>query len=82
MNVEEPNSNASVSFFDTVKPIMEFRAIAPDQHDFTLFKIPHIDDLDCIFFIKIPSSSAPFAISEELVERILLDPTIGASLDL
>lgn len=62
--------------------IMEFKAIDPEQHDFSLFKILYLDDIDYIFFIKTPSISTPIYISKDLAERIMINPTVGSRMDL
>lgn len=65
---------------DEITMLLDFRAIAPEQHDFSLFKVSYIDDLDAIFFIKTPSVPHPMVISMDLAEQIMFDPTIVSSL--
>ena len=65
---------------DEITMLLDFRAIAPEQHDFSLFKMSYIDDIDAIFFIKTPSVPHPMVISTDLAERIMYDPTIVSTL--
>ena len=73
------NEKTKNPIIDEITLMMQFKAIAQDQHDFRLFKVTYNDN-DSFYFIKTPALPFSVIISSDLAEQIMYNPTIGSTL--